>query len=225
MRKLLNKVLVKYGYKIVKVSRFKELLQSHYLSKGEINFIQIGANDGIRFDDLYSFVTNIRCNGVVVEPLSDFYEILSAAYRLYPHIETKKLAIHPTDKECTLYRVDPKRLDELPPWAAGIASLDPKHHERTKVPSEYIIEERVKATTLMDLIIDVGFEEVDLLQIDVEGFDGEVVKMLDFESIKPMLIKYEHGSLSSDERNEVEELLMRQGYKLFKEGSDTIGYQ
>ena len=225
MRKHLNKLLVKCGYKIVKVSRFRELIHKYYKNKGKIHFVQVGANDGIRFDDLYSFVTNIDCRGIVVEPLPDFYEILSAVYRLYPHIETKRLALHPTDKECTLYRVDPKRLGELPPWAAGIASLDPKHHEKTKVPGEYIIEERVKATTLMELIKDGGFEEVDLLQIDVEGFDGEVIKMLEFETIKPAIIKYEHGNLRVDEKNEVEELLLFHGYKLFREGPDTIAYQ
>lgn len=224
MRKLINELLVNFGYRIEKVSRFSELLKKQYKNRGEFAFIQVGANDGIRFDDLYSFVTIIKSKGVVVEPLPDFHDVLSTVYRHYPDITARQVAIHPTQKKCTLYRVDPDRLHELPPWAAGIASLDPHHHERTKIAKEYIIEEEVDAVSLMELIKESGFHQIDLLQIDVEGFDAEVIKMIDFDKCKPAIIKYEHGSLEQNEIVKVKALLRSHGYKLFMDEPDTIAY-
>ena len=38
-------------------------------------------------------------------------------------------------------------------------------------------------------------KKIDLLQIDVEGYDYELLKSFNFERIKPQLIRYEHRHL------------------------------
>ena len=69
LRKTINNWLKPYGYEIKKVDKFKQLLTEVYKKSDNFKFIQIGANDGVRFDDLYDFVSQRRCSGLVVEPL------------------------------------------------------------------------------------------------------------------------------------------------------------
>ena len=222
MRKPLNSLLKKFGYEIVKISRFADLLDQRYQAAPDFTFVQIGANDGIRFDNLYAFVTEHQCRGVVVEPLPDFFERLALNYKDCPRIKPIRAAVHPSQRKCKLYRVDPKRLHELPPWAAGIASFDPNHHRRSRTPDEFIIEEEVDALPLMELIENCGFTKLDLLQTDTEGFDAEVIKMIDFDRIVPALIKYEHSTLSESDKASTEKLLRGRGYRLIYEKSDAI---
>lgn len=225
MRKPLNTLLKRFGYEIVKISKFPELLRKRYETVSDFTFVQIGANDGIRFDNLYSFVTERKCRGIVVEPLPDFYERLCMNYRDSPSIKPIRAAVHPTQRKCKLYRIDPKRLHELPPWAAGIASFDPNHYKKSRTPDEYIIEEEVDALPLMELIEMGGFTSLDLLQTDTEGFDAEVIRMIDFDRIVPAIIKYEHSNLAAGDKASVEALLRGKGYRLFYEKDDAIAVQ
>ena len=132
--------------------------------------------------------------------------------------------MRPTFDNCIIYRVDPERSHELKGWAAGIASLDKNHHKKLHIPSTYIVEETVAAKPLMGLLDDNGIEKIDLLQIDTEGFDAQVVSMIDFSRIVPTIIKFEHRHLSKLDRSLTEATLSRQGYQIFHEKNDTIGF-
>ena len=63
---------------------------------------------------------------------------------------------------------------------------------------------------------------MDYFQIDTEGFDYEVIKMIDFDRINPKMIKFENVSLSKKDNNLVNSLLVKQGYYIFKENNDTV---
>lgn len=210
------------GYELVPIPRFQRLLAEYVKVHPQMTFVQIGANDGILFDNLYHFVTEHRCHGLVVEPLSDYFDRLVLNYKNYPQIKPVRVAVHPTLKQCALYRVDPLHLAQLPSWTAGIASVDPKHHLRTGVDKQHIVEELVECVPLMELLDSHGIAEMDLLQIDTEGFDGEVIAMIDFARLKPAIIKYEHVNLDLDTRARTVELLHQNGYKTLQDGNDTI---
>lgn len=51
-------------------------------------------------------------------------------------------------------------------------------------------------TSLIQLVKDHDLFGLDYLQIDTEGFDDEIIKMIDFSIIKPKLIKFELVHLS-----------------------------
>lgn len=82
--------------------------------------------------------------------------------------------------------------------------------------------EPVDAIDFMTLLADHAIEHIDLLQIDVEGFDAEIIKIIDFTTIKPCLIKYEHAHLSPAESAYIQQLLRRNGYRLFRQGNDSV---
>lgn len=226
LRKILNKRLKRYGYEIVRLDqfrdRFNECLIEEYDSSENFCFVQIGANDGVKFDDLYSFVTTRKCMGIVVEPLKVYFDMLVKNYSEYPDIVPINCAVHQTQKKAILHYVDPAKLDSLPEWAQGIGSLDPNHHMKSGTPPDSIVSEEVECVHLMDLIREQKFEQVNLLQIDVEGYDGEVIKMIDFNVVKPKIIKYEHQNLKKEERKQIVKMLKSHGYTVFRQGGDTV---
>ena len=222
--KLSNNFLRPIGLNLQKFSKFQHLFEQ-LLKNKKIKFVQVGANDGIRFDSLYFRVTEHRCAGIAIEPLPDLFARLRINYQDYPEVIPVNLAIHPTADKAIIYRVDPSRLGELPDWTAGIASFIRDHLLKTGVvKNEMIIEEEVACAPLMGVLKNYTMLDADYLQIDTEGFDLEIIKMIDFSKFKPSLIKYENQHLNEQDKKLAMSILSAAGYHLFNEGRDSIGY-
>jgi len=223
VRRLLNGILRRFGYQITKFDALHDMLMREFKPRDEFSFVQIGANDGVTFDTfLYPFVTSRRSRGLVLEPLTIYYNKLEDNYSGFPDIKTLNLALHATQDKALIHYVDPDKLHLLKRWGRGIGSLDPEHHKKKKAPSEYIITEEVRCVHLMDLLREHDFFEIDLLQIDAEGYDGEIIKMIDFAVTRPRYIRYEHVSLEEDDRLSTSERLRSQGYEVFEQGQDSV---
>ncbi|HTE40569.1 MAG TPA: FkbM family methyltransferase, partial [Steroidobacteraceae bacterium] len=111
-----------------------------------------------------------------------------------------------------LYRVMPGALAALPPWARGLASFDRNHLVKHGIPEHAIRSTRVICKPLMALLEEHGFTDANLLQIDVEGYDAEVLRMIDFKRLRPQLIKYEHKNLRESDAQASRKLLHDAGY-------------
>ena len=126
--------------------------------------------------------------------LGDAFAQLQQNYSAYPGIRALNMAIHREHKHIDLYRVNPEYPGALPDWAIGIASVNPEHFKLGgDIPDEAICVERVPACSMDALIEEVGYSTLDLLQIDTEGYDLEILRMLDFQQLKPAIIHFEHG--------------------------------
>lgn len=200
------------------------ILERNFPENEEFNFVQVGANDGVSFDFLYDFVIKRNSYGVVIEPVKEYFKELLINYKDFPKIIKINKAIHPTDEEIIIYRICPNATDKYPDWAKGIASFDRSHHVKLKINSEDIIEEKVDSDNLM-VTINNSFhqKEIDYFQVDTEGFDYEVLKMIDFYELKPAIIKYESVNLKEVDKEKSLFLLRKEGYYLFNEFGDTIG--
>jgi len=224
MRKPLNKLLRPLGYRIERLSRFQRQL-ADMQARGPVKFIQIGANDGIRFDSLYSTVTNGDFAGIVVEPLPDVYLRLAANYADYPRVAAINVAVHESAASLTLYRVAPSAFGRYPGWASGIASFDREHLLRHDIAAADVAQEEVRCERLMALLQRTGMLDADLLQIDTEGYDAKVIAMIDFAAFRPRLIKFEHKNLSAATRAATASLLDTQGYRCVAEVGDTVAWR
>lgn len=194
-------------------------------------FIDIGANDGVFFDPIFRFVTQNRVHGIVVEPLKDLFKKLVHNYKDHPSVVPVNAAIHATEKSMVMYRVNPAREAELPWWVKGIASFRKEHLTENPVmniPSEYLVTERVVCMTLAELFEKYRVEKVDLLQVDTEGYDYEIIKMIDFSRCKPNIIHFEHGLIhgimSWDRFQDCLQLLYQQDYTITVERNDALAY-
>lgn len=221
-KKLARLLIAKYDLKIVEKSYFN-LKLNELLKDPSFFFIQVGAHDGVRFDDLYQKVTHQNSSGIVIEPLKKYFRRLVLNYEDYSNIMPLNIALHPTSNEVEIFHVDPDKVNELEPWSGGLGSIDKNHHQKTNIPKEYMMNTKVVALNFMDLLSKYKVKKIDLLQIDVEGFDYEILKMIDFSVITPMLIKYEHVNLNKVIQQEAIDLLKDNGYKIYIENNDTIG--
>jgi len=202
---------------------FERILEKNYPADANFSFILVGAHDCISYDFIYDFILKRKSSGICIEPQPDIYLQLVKNTSFNPNIMTVNKAVHQTSKEVNLYRVEPKRLKELPGWASGIASLYPHHHERSQVPSSLIETIKVGSDNLMTMVTSHNFHgERDLLQIDTEGYDLEVLKMVDFKILQPLIIKLEHVSLGSDEIRHAKSILKNENYFCFCDSMNLI---
>jgi FkbM family methyltransferase len=222
-----------WGYRVERLEThdfLDPLLNRKIQQRDQFFVIQIGANDGVSFDTLYAFVTenSDKIRGIMVEPLRDIFEELAHNYRDFPNLVPVNAAIHNTEKEMTLYRVDPEKRHMLPEWAKGIASFDRDFHKLSNTPAEYMIEEKVQCMNFTELLERHDFQRVDLLQIDTEGYDCEIIRGIDFGHIKPEIIYFEHGrrfnTTNKEEFAEILELLQSNGYYIMLELDDVVAY-
>jgi FkbM family methyltransferase len=201
----------------------KETLQKNYPPGSPFVLIQVGAHDGVSNDFLFDFLKQHKPSGIAIEPLRDVYERLVLNYAAFPGIAAVNKAVHAEQKKVTLYRVDPSRLGGLPAWASGIGSLDPAHHKRSGTATEHIVSEEAGADHLMRIVETHPLPApADLLQIDVEGYDLEVLKQVDFNLLRPKIIRMEYINLPPDGVEEAVLLMKRHGYYCFYDDLDVI---
>ena len=222
----------KFGYRLQRVEHvnvFEPLLHRRLARAPDFFFVQIGANDGVFTDPIWEFVTRNQVAGLVVEPLPDVFAQLAANYRPYPKVTAVNTAIHASLRSAEMYRVDPARLAHLDEWARGIGSFKRQHHVDAGVPTAAMRTETVTCVTLEELLQQHGVEAIDLLQIDTEGYDAEIIRMIDFRRRRPAIIHFEHGLpngiMTLAEFKDCTTLLMDNGYLIAAEYFDAVAYR
>lgn len=193
-----------------------------YLSKkaNENNFffIQIGANDGSMADPINKLILKYGWKGILIEPQKLEFAKLKNTYKNCQNLIFVRAAISRDEGYKTLYKIKYNKIQHF--WEKGMATLCPE-----KIFSNYkktdLETEKVTCISFMNLIKKYNINGVDLLQIDVEGYDYEIIKLIDFNIIKPLIIHYEHVYLTSREQKRCAKYLRNHGYKIYEEQNDT----
>ena len=236
LKTTLKKLLAKWGYYISKFDNtdyfcLESFLYRRLKKTKNFFFIQIGANDGKTYDPLFQFITrhHDKVRGILVEPMGDAFDELIQTYRKYSDILKINVAIHNSEEEMTIYKVDPQKLNRLPKWCKGIASFNEHHHKLSGTPTDCIIPEKVKCISFDKLLDKFKVTKIDLLQIDTEGYDAEIISNINFEKIKPSIIRFEHdleyGVMNKETFKSVVNFLNQHGYQIIMEKCDATAYQ
>lgn len=193
-------------------------------------FIKIGANDGLRSDPIAALIKQYRWSGIMVEPVKYLFERLERNYEKFPNIQCVNAAIANLNGKKTFYSIREKRPGEdLPIWHDGINSfnLDTvlKHKHSFPNIEDYLIQTEVECLTFAHLIKEYQVSQLNLLHIDTEGYDYEIIKLVDFEKIKPEIILYENKHLQNFEKQACEDFLAKEGYTVVDLSGDTLAYQ
>lgn len=212
--------------------KFYEFLLYDLLKKNkQLFFIQIGAHDGISFDPIHDFIikNHRHVSGIVIEPVGEYFSLLSENYRSYPNIIPVQAAIHNSEKEMALYRVDPGKLSDYSVSAKGASTFNKEKLVNSDgIDREAIVSETVPCISLSKLVADRKIKTIDFLQIDAEGYDFEIVSAIDFDRIKPRLIHFEHGLskeiMSQQNLDRLTDLLHQHSYELWRTEWDVIAY-
>jgi len=124
-------------------------------------FVDIGANAGM----FSLYMAHLMQSGVIicVEPQNEMFERLSQNFALNPDLAVR-LDLH--FRKLAVGGLEPGTLELAIPESAGQASARLSGSGQTvKVPQ----------IPLINLVQDVGVQHIDLLKIDVEGFEDEVL--------------------------------------------------
>ena len=84
-----------------------------------------------------------------------------------------------------------------------------------------LTSELVQCITLDTLLDQYDMSQVDFLQIDVESFDYDILKLIDFDRIRPKFIRHEHRHLGATEKQLAKKLLHDRRYRILEMEFDT----
>ena len=80
----------------------------------------------------------------------------------------------------------------------------------------------MRTITFQSLIDKYRLTCIDLLQIDTEGYDYEILKMVFSTKIRPHIINFEFVHLTPSDQNQSLSLLAKNGYKFINAEKDTL---
>lgn len=193
-----------------------------------LSFVQVGANDGKFGDPLRSYVLTRGWKGVLVEPQPDVFQKLKANYaECTDRLAFENLAIS-DQGSLTLY-LPPLELDGRDKtYAESIVSSDADVIARQIGMSKNKLRKViVPAVTLDELLSKHGMVDVDLLQIDAEGYDWQVLQTLSLDRVRPKLIQLETGHMGRRDLTEMARHLNSAGYLIYYGGwqGDTVAME
>jgi len=192
-------------------------------------FIQVGSGDGQAGDHIYNYVHKYNWSGILIEPVDYVFEKLVKNYSGKEGLSFENRALSADAGDKDFYYIGETNSTAFPEWYCQLGSFSKSNIEKheSEIPGirDYIVHKRVKTITFKELIGKYQVENLDLLQVDVEGYDYEVIKMIDFNKIKPKIILFEDKHLSCQDYSECKKLLEVNGYFLYKMPFDTLAYQ
>jgi FkbM family methyltransferase len=237
IKQVLRKVLHSIGYearkvfpppKLVPIDVFRlvvEDLMRRMEGAGDQFFcVQIGAHDGLHYDPIRAFIKKHHWRGLLVEPQPEVYRRLVANYSDEPQLVFENAAVASKDGFATLYAF--KKTDSLPDHATMLASFNKDALLYNGHGYKGEIEElSVPALTFNTLLAKHQIGAISLLQIDTEGYDFEIIKMLEGSEVRPVVIHFESACMYRAQLYECGETLHRMGYRALTIGIDTIAYR
>ena len=91
------------------------------------SLVQIGANDGKRFDSLNSFIKKYKVKSLLVEPIKEHFEDLKKNYNNMSNIYFENSLITVNNEISYLYKVNEKSLNKYGEHIKGISSFNYNH--------------------------------------------------------------------------------------------------
>lgn len=186
----------------------------------QIIFFQIGTNDGNdKFRDL---VKEKKPSLVIlVEPIQEHKETICKNYEGISNVYLIQNAISYRDnEEINLY------IPKKPFYTSKHFSAVPMNDWGEK---DTLVSYTAKTITFNTICNDLNIQLIDYLQIDTEGFDSEIIEMIDFNKIKIKQIRYEKWGFNSKEftkfNPEKAETLGSSGMIRVKEKLEGLGYK
>ena len=228
----------KYLYKPPKNS-LSEFLHNYSKGKAQIVFLQIGATDGFIYDPLQKFIKRDNWQGVMLEPQPFVYDnLLTKIHAKRPEIITINAALSHKDGIADLYTLSISKER----WANGLSSFNKQvlidgikdgsihkkaRKEGLRLPNpnnlDALIETvQIKTISPVTLLKKFDKKKINILSIDTEGFDYEIIKLLNIKDLLPEVIIYEEVNFDTTTKNECRAYLEALGYSILVKGKDVI---
>ncbi len=183
----------------------------HYFGKnGEPMFlINIGAMDGVMFDELIGYSTMYNFKGLYVEPIPYLFKRLKNNISKDGNL-FENSAISDYDGEITMLTIPQEVIDDnlVHPCFYGMSAVWPPKNGLGSEGDKETVEKyakrvQVKCITFETLLKKHKLKKFDIVSIDAEGHDYNILKQIDLKKHRPKLIRAEWNSLSEKERDAI----------------------
>ena len=164
----------------------------NFLNKNNPYIVQIGAHDGVLgeeygFQEFLESIKNFKL--ILVEPLSPYFDNLVNVYGKYKdNVCYCKHAISNIDGETKMVE------------QGCMSYLSPTGH----IP--------IQSKTWNTFVNHMNIDAIDLLLLDCEGYEFEIIKHINFDIIKPSIIRYEYKHIQNKE--DCDNFLLERGYSI-----------
>ena len=228
--KILKKIAGILGYKLVDknlVKNDRELAKNSFYTLDKIlndlfsnnlikTLIQVGSNDGKRFDNLNEYIKIYSPKSILVEPIQKDFNELKNNYANQKNIFFENSAISVNNRINSLFRVDESKVEKYGEHVKGISSFEINHLIKHGVSKSHIKEEKVNSLSIDDLLKKYSFTHLDLLMVDAEGYDGDIIiDFLSSNSLRPLII-FEYIHIKHSTFQKLIDLLKLKKYQHFK---------
>lgn len=198
---------------------------------------QIGANDGKSRDPVHPYFSAYGWHGLLVEPQKDVFENeLLKTYAGNQRVILENVALGSIEGRQPFYRISFSHAR----WATGLSSFHRQNIEN-HIASGYVLRQaqetgdhippheedwietvQIPTTTVAALLKKHEVHHANVICIDTEGYDYELLKLIDFQKLAPEVVFFESKNLSDDDFVAAQKLLKGFGYRLFWEKGNTL---
>lgn len=190
-------------------------------------FVQVGAHDGTQLDPLRQAILGSRWSGVMVEPVPYVFARLERRYGAHPRLTLENVAIAEADGTREFHHLrQAAEAEEVWPWYDALGSFRRdvvlSHGELVADIEDRLVTVELPCVTFSTLCARNGIDRLDLVQIDTEGYDAEVLRLIDLPRLRPAVVIYEHLHLDPTDREMSRALMEGHGYRQVSDGMDTI---
>lgn len=169
-------------------------------------FVEAGANDGVRQSNTFYWESRHAWRGLLIEPI---YERALECRRFRPHAKVVCVALVEPEKAGTATVL--RYVDLMSVVRGGMRSAEEEDRHVEAGCAVQKIESRefsVPTASLSGVLDEYGITHIDLLSLDVEGYEGRALRGLDMRRHRPRFILVE-----ARYRDEVDAVL-RENYEM-----------
>ena len=204
-----------------------DILQDYADFKENVKFVQIGSSNGITADPITQFIKGNNWNGILVEPVRYIFEELKKNYSsIKNRLIFENCAIATENGKLKFYRLKKSDSEDLPFWYEQLGSLNKevvlKHKDSIPNFDNLFIEDTVDAITFKNLVDKHSIKKIDFIQIDAEGYDYEILKMIPLSDFDVDFIMFENRHLPEKDYKQAIKMLKENGFQVGTKYKDTI---
>lgn len=192
-------------------------------------FIQIGAMDGVSFDDVAAYIDMYGWTGLYVEPVPSAFAALVRNRSGQGH-RFERSAIVEKDGPVEMLIIDPVAIEQrlVHDCFAGMSAVWPPRNGLASEGDRAVVEQYgqrivVRGITLATLFKKHDIPSFDMFLVDTEGLDWVVLNQLDLRTYRPQVIRLERINLSDQDLARVREKLTSHGYITEEMGQNIDG--
>jgi len=204
----------------------------HYLGKNkeEIFVMNIGAMDGVLFDEMIGYTNTYNFKGIYVEPIPYLFEKLKI--NLGPNNLFENSAISEYDGTIKMLTIDKEVIDSgvVHNCFYGMSAVYPPKNGLGSEGDRETVEKYgklvdVNCITFETLLSKHNIQKFDIVKIDAEGHDYKIFKQIDLKKYKPKVVRLEFINLENQEREKIINEFKENNYQYEISGQDIVGIQ